>query len=433
MVFHSNNNDRRVSGPHQGLHRKDISALMGLATLACQRTYQDQQGRSFFALKRTSMPNGTLQSAQKETDQHRDPLDKVLLTVALTQQAIKNGVLDAQQRLARQDPIPQDIQANPTNSGQSLGAKLPVTLYVLLSAPELREVLAWSPDGRAWTIPNLPAFRSIILPLFGSSSCDDTFMRLLHVWGFRQFTKGNGPDAASSFYRDCFVRGRPELLAHIAPSLEYLKRPFHDRHSESDAYTQVVTNKASMEATQTTGIKALAALACAKNSQLSQGTTDLSVENIVATSIPFTSCVSTTVNDMRATNHPITARFQQKIQFPRKGLKSGPAAPLPELCRPFTVAQTMRDPGAFKVAPPPPRIFEAVSQVTEPRKTADTPVSPRQTRARPTPTTEQQPPKKKPRKKWLPPLGPTSPDNKDASFAWIYTSPELFASLAADS
>ena len=124
--------------------------------------------------------------------------------------------------------IPDDIR--------SLRFPLPMKLYAVLSCPDFLHIVTWMPHGRAWKILHLEAFTEIVLPILLSYCLSqdqtfDTFVRLLKIWGFRQFTKGND---AAAFYNDTFIRGIPALIHSIRPSES--NRGLHVPNEEPDFY-----------------------------------------------------------------------------------------------------------------------------------------------------------------------------------------------------
>lgn len=79
---------------------------------------------------------------------------------------------------------------------------LPTKLYAILSSPECEHIVSWMPHGYAWKVKDAQLFVRHVLPLFFESksypNSVNTFVRLLKLWGFRQFTKG--PDASAYFH-----------------------------------------------------------------------------------------------------------------------------------------------------------------------------------------------------------------------------------------
>lgn len=113
---------------------------------------------------------------------------------------------------------------------------LPMKLFITLSEPELFLFsVAWAQHGRAWKITNLDAFCKDALHIFvdkASSQHFRTFIRILALWGFRQFTKG--PDTGV-FFRELFLQGYPILLKTIRPTVER-RYTLHDPNNEPNLY-----------------------------------------------------------------------------------------------------------------------------------------------------------------------------------------------------
>jgi len=94
-------------------------------------------------------------------------------------------------------------QATALNNMQRHCPPFPMKLYSVLSDPENTNIISFLPHGHAWKIHNMLLFQTQILPschfeshMYPSSF--DGFIRLLKLWGFRQFTAG--PDSAAFFH-----------------------------------------------------------------------------------------------------------------------------------------------------------------------------------------------------------------------------------------
>lgn len=121
-------------------------------------------------------------------------------------------------------------------TSESQPHSLPVKLYMLLACSEFEHIVSWMPHGRSWKILNKHAFRIHVLPRVMNNSSANLlgFVRLLNVWGFRQFTK-TGPDI-SAFFHEAFLRGQPSLLRAVRPIELSQRSPIHDPRSEPDLY-----------------------------------------------------------------------------------------------------------------------------------------------------------------------------------------------------
>ena len=114
---------------------------------------------------------------------------------------------------------------------------LPMKLYAVLSTPKFEHILSWVPHGRAWKIHDLDSFCAEVLPIFMNGSTIrhvHGFLSLLKLWGFRQFTK-LGPDTSAFFHR-AFLRGSPSLLETMSAIPLASRIPLHDPSSEPNLY-----------------------------------------------------------------------------------------------------------------------------------------------------------------------------------------------------
>jgi hypothetical protein len=76
--------------------------------------------------------------------------------------------------------------------------KLPVKLNALLSDPELSQIIAWMPHGRAWKILKPKQFVKEVLPIYFDYCNYNSFVRLINAWGFRRLN--TGPDRHAYYH-----------------------------------------------------------------------------------------------------------------------------------------------------------------------------------------------------------------------------------------
>ena len=67
----------------------------------------------------------------------------------------------------------------------------PVKLHMILSNPDLEDIITWLPHGRSWTISNHKAFEERIIPLYFRHGRFSSFARQVNGWGFRRVTQGS--------------------------------------------------------------------------------------------------------------------------------------------------------------------------------------------------------------------------------------------------
>jgi hypothetical protein len=76
--------------------------------------------------------------------------------------------------------------------------KLPIKLDALLRDPELSQIIAWLPHGRAWRILKPKLFVKEVLTKYFDYCNYNSFVRLINAWGFRRLS--SGPDRHAYFH-----------------------------------------------------------------------------------------------------------------------------------------------------------------------------------------------------------------------------------------
>jgi len=76
--------------------------------------------------------------------------------------------------------------------------RLPIKLNALLNDPELTEIIAWLPHGRAWRILKPKLFVREVLTKYFDYCNYNSFVRLINAWGFRRL--GCGPDRHAYYH-----------------------------------------------------------------------------------------------------------------------------------------------------------------------------------------------------------------------------------------
>lgn len=106
-------------------------------------------------------------------------------------------------------------------SASHLAECFPSRLHAMLSITSADgNVIGWTSNGAAWEIHNLEGFHSIVLPLFvGGSSMQHfgLFIDLVYYWGFRQFPSLGSYDSHGAFYHQLFHRDYPSLVCYMEP------------------------------------------------------------------------------------------------------------------------------------------------------------------------------------------------------------------------
>jgi hypothetical protein len=96
-------------------------------------------------------------------------------------------------------------------------------LMKVLSMKKYSHIIAWTPDGKSFTILRPSVFASEILPKFFKDSKYASFTRKLHRWGFQRHLRG--PETGS-FFNQNFQMGRPDLV----DKMTCFKRPPESHH-----------------------------------------------------------------------------------------------------------------------------------------------------------------------------------------------------------
>jgi hypothetical protein len=108
------------------------------------------------------------------------------------------------------------------------------TLWKILEDQSNSNALGWERDGMSFTINDEDTFATRLLPIHFKHSSVSNFLRQIQAFGFRKNVKSQ---RELSFMHESFVRGRPDLLAHIT-------------RKNMDAKTQYIRAKSDMEGVQ---------------------------------------------------------------------------------------------------------------------------------------------------------------------------------------
>ena len=349
---------------------------------------------------------------------------------------------------------------------------LPMKLYAVLSTPKFEHILSWVPHGRAWKIHDLDLFCAEVLPIFMNGSSIrhfHGFVSLLNLWGFRQFTK-LGPDTSAFFHRD-FLRGSPSLLQTMSAIPQASRVPLHDPSSEPNLYAMPSVggeNKSYSATEQQVNISLLASdlLKRVVESRLPglQGLRDhhsgllqrqqQQQQNSLQQQMSAADAYARS-NNIFASCVPATLNKDSSSQVDLSSLRTLRAI------EGLLVAKQVHDSSLQKANNSNQQLLSGLLQsVADARPAlaiAHTPAPGISTGAINSKAKQGGTKPKKPRRKWLPPLGPASPllkitaktkqHNADASSIdnhlttsvsgqnceWLHTSPEAFAALASPS
>jgi SHAQKYF class myb-like DNA-binding protein len=110
----------------------------------------------------------------------------------------------------------------------------PKKLHEILSNPEFEHIISWMPHGRAWKLHSRDLFQTEVAPKYFHQEKFASFSRQLTGWGFKRLTK-QGPDF-NSYYHQCFLRDRPDLVVLLKRVPNNLGRSTPDANNEPNFY-----------------------------------------------------------------------------------------------------------------------------------------------------------------------------------------------------
>jgi hypothetical protein len=82
----------------------------------------------------------------------------------------------------------------------------------VLSTKKHKDVIAWTPSGKAFEIRKSKQFAIEILPKYFKSAKYSSFTRKLHRWNFQRHYRG---DEAGAYYHPDFIKGRLDLVERM--------------------------------------------------------------------------------------------------------------------------------------------------------------------------------------------------------------------------
>lgn len=315
-----------------------------------------------------------------------------------------------------------------TSAGQKL--PVPVKIYTILSCFEFEHIVAWMPYGHAWKILDLDAFCYHVLPFFMSGTSTIhfcAFVRILNIWGFRQFTK-NGPDT-SAFFHESFLRGHTSLLQAMRPIASSQRRPLHEPESELDLYAlEPLSFNNGVQTSACRPHMTIQSTGCASSSGATTVHFLQSATQPTCHSSPIRSeSHHLAIGGAIPISHP--SCFEVMRYYMAKDLiaaKELGEKTLLHLVRASHVANSGDSQEGVQSTTTPlivgeSIVFTPLVETSARNEDLSTKVG------------------RKSRRKWLPPLGPPStmalskkpsPDGGTSASEWLYTSPESFASLS---
>mmetsp|Transcript_19369 Transcript_19369/g.56658 ORF Transcript_19369/g.56658 Transcript_19369/m.56658 type:complete len:890 (-) Transcript_19369:350-3019(-) len=98
----------------------------------------------------------------------------------------------------------------------------PMRLHWVVSHPEFRDVVAWLPGGRSWSILNRKAFEMRVMPIHFRSDTYASFIAQVNEWGFRRLTYGTGHE---SYHHEFFLRGVHHMVHKMTRPTRQAVRP----------------------------------------------------------------------------------------------------------------------------------------------------------------------------------------------------------------
>eukprot|EP00934_Nitzschia_sp_Nitz4_P007388 Nitzschia sp. Nitz4//scaffold35_size145790//135274//136217//NITZ4_003059-RA/size145790-augustus-gene-0.126-mRNA-1//1//CDS//3329549211//7378//frame0 len=104
-----------------------------------------------------------------------------------------------------------------TKSGRKRAVPFPMKLMKVLSNKKFRDIITWTPSGKAFTIVQPKAFVAEILPEHFKSAKFSSFTRKLHRWGFMRHYRG---EESGAFYHKDFQKDRMDLVEQMTCKAE---------------------------------------------------------------------------------------------------------------------------------------------------------------------------------------------------------------------
>ena len=92
-------------------------------------------------------------------------------------------------------------------------SNFPHKLHRIISSGRYSHIIRWQPHGRSWVILDKELLSSVVCPAHFSHSNFDSFNRSVNGWGFKRLQR-EGADC-KSYYHECFLRGRPDLVRYM--------------------------------------------------------------------------------------------------------------------------------------------------------------------------------------------------------------------------
>ena len=88
----------------------------------------------------------------------------------------------------------------------------PVILYVILSRPDLADIISWMPDGTGWTVWRPREFEIRVLPSYFKHQKFSSFINQARSWGFQPVP---GAMSRHSYYYPGFQRDHSHMVTSM--------------------------------------------------------------------------------------------------------------------------------------------------------------------------------------------------------------------------
>eukprot|EP00984_Skeletonema_dohrnii_P006901 scaffold2462_cov120-Skeletonema_dohrnii-CCMP3373.AAC.6 len=118
--------------------------------------------------------------------------------------------------MANTAPIGRSRSRSNSSTGLARSDKFPSKLYEMLESVDslgLSHMVSWLPHGRSFHVKDPAQFMDLVVPKFFKATKYRSFQRQLNLWGFSRIVKGQDH---ACWHHECFIRGRPELIAKIS-------------------------------------------------------------------------------------------------------------------------------------------------------------------------------------------------------------------------
>ncbi|KAK1733404.1 heat shock factor family protein, partial [Skeletonema marinoi] len=164
--------------------------------------------------------------------------------------SVNNNIINSHKytaAMANTDTVPIGRSRSRSNSSTGLARsdKFPSKLYEMLESVDslgLSHTASWLPHGRSFQVKDPTQFMDLVVPKFFKATKYRSFQRQLNLWGFSRIVKGQDH---ACWHHECFIRGRPGLIAKISRTRVKVKGREATQATPKEALMQVPSEDSS--------------------------------------------------------------------------------------------------------------------------------------------------------------------------------------------